>query len=154
MVSCSKLSKWKEQTGSTGQLVGKHHTISGFPSISMLAMPRTSAATVFSQIIKFSLDPWAEGWENFLAVSKVPGFWRKGLIRGNASRITSYSQWKALNIGFKENKLESESHPLLQQWAIFSSQRKDLALIPLRITTFKSYTLFSEFWEKKSPKRK
>lgn len=44
---------------------------------------------------------------------------------------------------------------MLQQWAIFSSQRKYSALVPLKNTTFKSYTLFSEFFgEKKISKKK
>lgn len=60
----------------------------------------------------------------------------------------------AFTIRFKENKLESEFHPMLQQWPIFSSQRKYSAFVPLKNTTFKSYTLFSEFLGKKISKKK
>lgn len=39
---------------------------------------------------------------------------------------------------------------MLQQWAIFSSQRKYSAFVPLKHTIFNSYTLFSEFFGEKN----
>lgn len=43
---------------------------------------------------------------------------------------------------------------MLQQWATFSSQRKYSALVPLKNATFKSYTLFSEFFGGKTSEKK